>query len=98
LPTNNDDRDNPDREQESWGGGSAVWRTLNDLRVKTEVLRTRLTSVEEDIDRRLKVIDDGVAKLVTRPEFTPVKLLTYGLAGSLLAGIVAAILSLVIHK
>jgi hypothetical protein len=39
-----------------------------------------------------------VATLVTRVEFTPVKLIVYGLVGSILAGVVGALLSLVLIK
>lgn len=39
-----------------------------------------------------------ITTLVTRPEFTPVKLIVYGLVGSLLAGVVGALLSKILTK
>lgn len=34
----------------------------------------------------------GIEKLVTRPEFDPVKLLVYGLCGCVLTGFIAAVM------
>lgn len=37
-------------------------------------------------------IKAGIEKLVTRPEFDPVKLLVYGLCGCVLTGFIAAVM------
>lgn len=55
-------------------------------------IKTDIAVLKKAIDTVEKTLED----LVTRTEFTPVKLLAYGLAGSLLAGIVAALLATVI--
>ncbi len=39
-----------------------------------------------------------VSTLVTRPEFMPIKLIVYGLVGSILAGVVGALLSTILTK
>lgn len=58
---------------------------LHDLALSVAVLRSQVLTLKEEIE-----------KLITRVEFAPVKLLTYGLAATLLSGVVAAILAQVI--
>jgi hypothetical protein len=50
------------------------------------------------IKAELANLKDQVSKLVTRPEFTPVKLIVYSLVGSIFTGVVGALLSRVIMK
>lgn len=45
------------------------------------------------LELQFEALKSIVATLVTRPEFTPVKLIVYGMVGSILAGVVGAILS-----
>ena len=64
-----------------------------------ELERTTLAQVA-DVSRDVAVVKNDISaiketlkNLVTRPEFKPVQLLTYTLAGSTLTGIIAAWLS-----
>ena len=43
-------------------------------------------------------INDKLKTFITKDEFAPVKIIAYGLAGSILMGVVGALLSLVIYK
>jgi hypothetical protein len=52
-------------------------------------LKGKVQALEIQYDA-LKMI---VATLVTRPEFIPVKLVVYGMVGSIMAGVVGALLS-----
>ena len=67
--------------------GQETLRDINQLQRDVAVLQSEVVTLSNLID-----------KLVTRPEFTPVKMLTYTLAGSTLAGVLTAILAQVIHK
>lgn len=60
---------------------------LRDVAADVQVLKSQIDAVKEQFD-----------KFVTRHEFTPVKLLVYGLTGSTLAGVVGAIMSKVLTK
>lgn len=50
------------------------------------------------MDERLKTVEALVKTLVTRPEFSPVKLIAYGLVASVLIAVLSAVIGLVIHK
>lgn len=50
------------------------------------------------IKAELKHLQDQIATLVTRPEFTPVKLIVYSLVGSIFTGVLGALLSRVLIK
>lgn len=60
---------------------------ISDLRVNVGKIETKIESMEIMI-----------MTLVTRTEFTPIKLIVYGLVGSIMAGVLGAILSQVIRK
>ena len=49
------------------------------------------------VEARLCGIEKRALEWLTRAEFTPVKMIAYGLAGSILLGVVSAILSLVLR-
>jgi hemoglobin-like flavoprotein len=55
---------------------------------------TSIAALAERIEHMQETID----KLVTRHEFDPVKMLVYGLVGSVLAGAVGALLSKIFVK
>lgn len=50
------------------------------------------------MDERLKTVEALVKTLVTRLEFSPVKLIAYGLVASVLIAVLSAVIGLVIHK
>lgn len=50
------------------------------------------------IEAEQRHIQDKLDTLVSRLEFTPVKLLVYGMTSVTLASVVAALIALVIHK
>jgi hypothetical protein len=62
-----------------------IYQEVGFLKSDIAVLKTTINAMEKLLE-----------KLITRPEFTPVKLLAYGMAGSILAGVIAALLALVI--
>lgn len=67
-------------------------------KIERETLK-EVSEIKTDIavlKKAVETVENTLESLVTRPEFTPVKLLAYGMAGSLLAGIVAALLATVI--
>ncbi len=49
------------------------------------------------IEAEQRALKKEVEKLVTRMEFAPIKLLVYGLAGTLLSGVIVGMLALVIR-
>lgn len=49
-------------------------------------------------ETKIKQFEKTLQDLVTRPEFTPVKLIAYGIATAVLAAVIAALLAQVIHK
>lgn len=49
------------------------------------------------MDERLNHLEELVEKLVTRQEFTPIRLIVYGLCGSVLIAALSALLGKVIH-
>lgn len=50
------------------------------------------------LQEQVKVLQATVKELVTRVEFTPVKLIAFGLAGTVLSSVLMAILARVIIK
>ena len=57
-------------------------------------IATKVTLIESEQKYMLAKIDTLVSKL----EFTPVKLLVYGMTGIILAGVIGALLTLVLRK
>jgi hypothetical protein len=62
-------------------------RDMHESQTTLAVLRTKIEMLEKKI-----------ADLVTRFEFIPVKLIAYGLAGSVLAAVIAAVMTNVLRK
>ena len=60
---------------------------IHQIRERVSVLNQQMIDVKA-----------GIEKLVTRPEFDPIKLLVYGLCGCVLTGFIAAIMSKVVIK
>ena len=58
----------------------------------------RLVEKVETMTKRLEELEDDIQSLVTRVEFTPVKLIAYGMVGMILSRVVAKLLTLVIAK
>lgn len=50
------------------------------------------------LQEQVSTLQTAVKDLVTRVEFTPVKLIAYGLAGTILSSVLMAILSKVLMK
>ena len=57
-------------------------------------LRERVLLLEEKDKQK----DDTLKELVTRVEFTPVKMIAYGMAGTILSSVLMAILAKVITQ
>lgn len=85
MPTEHDDRRTPEslRRRADMNLESEV----HDLNLRLSVLTSRMEQVRENVE-----------KLVTRHEFTPVKMIVYGLAGGALTTLLAGILNLIMHK
>lgn len=64
-----------------------TFQEVSQLKSDLAVLKSTVATMEKLLEQ-----------LVTRPEFAPVKLLAYGMAGSLLAGVVGAILSGILRQ
>lgn len=62
---------------------------LTELRLKVALLEQALTHLKKDFD-------DQVEKFVTHDQFYSVRLLTHGLAGLILTGVVGALIASVI--
>ena len=58
----------------------------------------RLVEKVETMTKKLEELEDEIQSLVTRVEFTPVKLIAYGMVGMILSTVVAQLLTLVIAK
>lgn len=50
------------------------------------------------VQAELKALNDRILQMVTRPEFTPVKLLAYGMTGTILSGAAGAFLTQIFVK
>lgn len=58
----------------------------------------RIVEKVETMTKKLEELEDEIQSLVTRVEFTPVKLIAYGMVGMILSTVVAQLLTLVIAK
>ena len=58
----------------------------------------RLVEKVETMTKNLEELEGEIQLLVTRVEFTPVKLIAYGMVGMILSTVVAQLLTLVIAK
>ncbi len=61
------------------------------LKLEGQVL-SEITGLKKDV----QTIKEDVEKLITRPEFEPVKLITFGLAGGVLIAALGAVLARVL--
>ena len=58
----------------------------------------RLDERVQSVQRELHTLTGKFNEYVTHTEFTPVRLLVYGLAGLLLSSVVAAVIATVLHR
>ena len=70
-----------------------------------DCLQEKMAGSLVDIDKRVmatelnhKVLDGKIEKAVTKDEFTPIRMIVYGLAASALTGLLSAILAKVLMK
>lgn len=68
------------------------------LRIAVGTLQAEMVAARASFQGELLSIKDGIKLLVTQYEFGPVKLLVYGLAASVGAGVIGAVLSKVLIK
>lgn len=68
------------------------------LRIAVGSLQTELTALRVSTHTEFITLRDSLKTLVTQYEFAPVKLLVYGLAASVGAGVIGAVLSKVLIK
>jgi hypothetical protein len=61
-------------------------------------LEERLKHLEASVSKIYVKLDKLDSNYVTQSEFKPVKMIVYGLAGTILAGVVAALLALVLRS
>ena len=71
---------------------------ISDLNSKVAVLTTRMDSAKDREDENHKSVLRMIESLVTKVEFTPVKLIAYGLASTIMSSVLLAILSKVFTK
>lgn len=69
-------------------------KAVDDLRQELSKIQTSIAVMETQI----KKFEEGLIERVQRLEFTPVKLIAYGLAGGVLTTVLGAILKQVIMK
>jgi len=77
----------PDNNQGEASQWSSLFRDMSRVENKVESLQQTVSTMKQNIE-----------ELVTRHEFAPVKLIVYGLAGSVFAGFIGAVLSKVFIK
>lgn len=79
--------------------------TVSEVRVDIAEIKTKVEHLEEIIkeipspgtlEAKFEHLEKLVETFVTRPEFDPVKMITYGMAGSILMTVLGAILAKVI--
>lgn len=72
------------------------WEAIEQLeRLKSVHEVEKTLAVQE---KRIDFLEDVIRTLISRTEFQPVKLLTYAMAGTILAGVLGAVLTSVLHK
>jgi hypothetical protein len=81
---------------------NALRDTVSEVRVDVAEIKAKVEHLEEvvkdsskiaTIETKLEVLEKLVESFVTRPEFDPVKMITYGMAGSILLTVLGAILA-----
>lgn len=80
-------------------------KVIHDLRNALHELQLTNTRSTADCEKsllvmqaELKSLNEKLHQMVTRPEFTPVKLLVYGLTATVMSGAIGAILSKILIK
>ena len=93
ISTSSDDRNrrNSDSDERILGQILGFERSIHD---QIAAIATKVILIESEQKYMLAKIDTLVSKL----EFTPVKLLVYGMTGIILAGVIGALLTLIIRK
>lgn len=71
---------------------------VRDLREKVLLLEAEHNNLKDKVSSNHKSVMDLVKELVTRVEFTPVKMIAYGLAGTIMSSVLMALLTKVITK
>lgn len=61
-------------------------------------LLARIDERVQSMQRELHTLTKKFAEYVTHVEFTPVKMIAFGLAGLILCSVIAAIVATVLHK
>lgn len=84
---------NKEDETERRQGAAALLRTEQQTQAQVSQVQMDVAVMKEQI----MGLRDDVKTLITRPEFAPVKLITYGLASSVGAAVLAAVLALVVR-
>jgi hypothetical protein len=84
---------------------NALREAVSEVRVDVAAIKTKVEHLEEvvrdnskisTIETKLEHLEKLVETFVTRPEFDPVKMITYGMAGSILLTVLGAILAKVV--
>ena len=88
---NDRNRRNTDSDERILGQILGFERSIHD---QIATMATKVILIESEQKYMLAKIDTLVSKL----EFTPVKLLVYGMTGIILAGVIGALLTLIIRK
>ena len=71
---------------------------VSELMAQVAVLTSRMDSTKERVTDNHDSLMKIVESLVTKVEFTPVKLIAYGLASAIMSSVLLAILSKVIQQ
>ena len=91
ISTDNRNRRNSDSDERMLSQILGFERSIHD---QIAAIATKVILIESEQKYMLSKIDTLVSKL----EFTPVKLLVYGMTGIILAGVIGALLTLIIRK
>lgn len=77
----------------------ALSSMVSDNHSKLNEINTLLARIDErtkELDRRFITLDHKLIDYITRHEFTPVKLITYGFAGLVMVSVVTALIATVV--
>lgn len=71
---------------------------VSDLRVQVAEMTVQMDNAHKRIEDNHKSVLDVIKTLVSQVEFTPVKLIAYGLATMIMSSVLVAVLSTVVKK
>ncbi len=71
---------------------------VSELTAQVAVLINRMDTTKDRVEDNHRSLLKVVESLVTKVEFTPVKLIAYGLASTIMSSVLLAILSKVVQK